>query len=433
MVPGFGGFDALGQIFYYAGVSFSFERWRERRSQHGLPSAHIALHYFENLPTAGVRSRTMALRAFLEERAFRKVFQRDDRVALVGHSTGGLDVRQLLVNLNPQFAASLRDIASDVLVTDAELMALIKRLVFLSVPQQGTNVGDFVRRIRGPINGLLNQVEIGLKLSHNTVLDDFERWLLSQTRLPGNAPQFFAAFRDAILETLPGDDTSSAGGRYRGALARQAYGELLGWLDNVNSDFFAIDDLACEANGVEVPTPARYDETLRSKERAAWNATGITTRSYATVGRPPYDKVPHTRPYNFFEIPRLLVNFRPDEVAETDFVYRFAYAATAAGPFKTVSGRDQVRVDGRTRVIHPWENDGIVNTASMLWPDGDATQLIEGDHGDIIGHYQLSGPVKTSERVSGRKNHSYDILGSSSGFTDKEFDEVWHGVFDFCA
>jgi triacylglycerol lipase len=433
LAPGFGGFDALGQIFYYAGVTLSFERWREKRREAGLPEAHVALHYFESLPTAGVRSRAMALRAFLEERAFRCVFQHGDRIALVGHSTGGLDLRQLLVNLNPQFQDSFRDVVKESLVTDDQLMALIDRLVFLSVPQAGTNIADFIRRFRTPIEVALDQVKLGLKLSHNRILDNFERWLLSKACIPAPFPDLVDAVRDAILETLPGDETHTPEARYRAALARAAYGELFGWLDNVSSDFFAIDDLAYEGVEGVLPTPARYDDAMRQAEQAAWRAAGITTRSYATIGRSPYDKQPRTRRYGFFSFPRLLVNLRPDDVADTDVVYRIAYAATAAGPFKPLSGNDAVLVNGQRRIIQAWENDGIVNTASMLWPDRDQTRLVHGDHGDIIGHYDLTGPKKTSESVTGRKNHSYDILGSSSGFKTPEFDAVWHDVFDFCA
>ncbi|HEX4477591.1 MAG TPA: hypothetical protein VH142_21020 [Polyangiaceae bacterium] len=433
LVPGFGGFDALGQIFYYAGVTVAFQEWRTKRRAAGLPDPAIALHYFENLPTAGVQSRAMALRAFLEERAFRSIFEPGDRVALVGHSTGGLDIRQLLVNLNPRFPPPFREAATDVLVSDADLLARIERLVFLSVPQRGTNIADFARRIREPIQRSLANAEFALRASHRSFLDKLERFVLSQNLLPQETPQLFAAIRDAILETLPGNDATSAEGRYQAALARAAYGELIGWLDNVKSDFFAVDDLASEFPEAQLPTPARYDQAVRGEELAAWSDRSVRTRSFATIGNSPYDVLPRTRTYKPSEFPKLLANFWPDHAASTDFVYRLAYAATAAGPFAITPGNDMAVENGERRSVMAWENDGIVNTASMLWPDAEQTELVHGDHGDIIGHYRLSLPLTTAEAVSGRLNHSYDILRSSSGFDKPRFDGVWHGVFEFCA
>lgn len=76
-----------------------------------------------------------------------------------------------------------------------------------------------------------------------------------------------------------------ARGRYRAALSRRAYGELIGWLDNIKTDFFAIDDLAVESDGSTLPTPARYDDAIRATELRAWADHGISTLSYATLGR----------------------------------------------------------------------------------------------------------------------------------------------------
>jgi hypothetical protein len=52
--------------------------------------------------------------------------------------------------------------------------------------------------------------------------------------------------------------------------------------------------------------------------------------------------------------------------------------------------------------IEQWDYYGIVNTASMLWPNGKKTRLVHGDHGDIIGHYKL---VHTNEEVSAHREH----------------------------
>jgi triacylglycerol lipase len=431
MIPGFGGFDVLGQIFYYAGVTASFNRWKGCLPAE--PAAHrVALHYFDNLPTAGVRSRAMKLRAYLEERIYRADFGENDRIALVGHSTGGLDIRQLAIDLNRNFDLGLRSVAEKRLVSDEEILGKISRLVFLSVPQRGTNIADFTRRFRMPIMALAEQTELGLRASQIELFEQIDRWLWAVVSKKDRSPEILSAIRDALIESFSPDSAATPRDRYAAALARNAYYELLGWIQGVKADFFAIDDLACEALESPLPSPARHDEATRAEECEAWKDRGILTRSYATIGRPPYDQRPRTEPYRTWELPQLLGALGPDRSANTDWVYRFAYAATAAGVFAIPPDNDKVLDDGTPRRIETWENDGIVNTGSMLWPNGEATHLVHGDHGDIIGHYGFRPAVKASETVVQRRGHNYDLLGSDSGFDSRSFDAVWWGVFRFC-
>jgi hypothetical protein len=84
---------------------------------------------------------------------------------------------------------------------------------------------------------------------------------------------------------------------------------------------------------------------------------------------------------------------------------------------------------GHQRTIAVWDNDGIVNSASMLWPNGRETLLVNADHMDIVGHFR---PVRAEHGVAGRKYQSYDLLKSGSGFDPNKFAQVWNGVFDFC-
>jgi len=84
LVPGFAGFDALGQLEYYAGITPLFQK---------QPFRNEVLHYFDNLPTAAVVTRAARLRGYLAKRIARGEIARGDDVILVGHSTGGLDIR----------------------------------------------------------------------------------------------------------------------------------------------------------------------------------------------------------------------------------------------------------------------------------------------------------------------------------------------------
>jgi len=82
----------------------------------------------------------------------------------------------------------------------------------------------------------------------------------------------------------------------------------------------------------------------------------------------------------------------------------------------------------RPQPLELWDNDGIVNTNSMLWPTGENV-LVAGDHLDIVGHYKLV----EAERGSGRKYQSYDSLKSMPQFTGEMFQNIWTEIFNFCS
>ena len=77
LIPGFVGFDALGQLEYYAGVTPQYQLWKKSRgNNHGA----IALHYFDNFPTAAVRTRAARLRNYLATRFARGEFVPGDSI-----------------------------------------------------------------------------------------------------------------------------------------------------------------------------------------------------------------------------------------------------------------------------------------------------------------------------------------------------------------
>ncbi len=47
LIPGFAGFDALGQLEYYAGVTPQFQLWKKSGAS---SRTGVALHYFDNFP-----------------------------------------------------------------------------------------------------------------------------------------------------------------------------------------------------------------------------------------------------------------------------------------------------------------------------------------------------------------------------------------------
>ncbi|HEX6243885.1 MAG TPA: hypothetical protein VFZ61_23380, partial [Polyangiales bacterium] len=151
-VPGFGGFDALGDIEYYAGATDVFQAWCAAHARDHHWGDRVVVHYFDNLPTAGVTTRAQLLREYLASRAKRHEFRVGvDRIALIAHSTGALDVRQLLADLHALRGrpASRRGVEakSREQIEGEELLGLIARVVFLSAPNRGSNIADWVLRL----------------------------------------------------------------------------------------------------------------------------------------------------------------------------------------------------------------------------------------------------------------------------------------------
>jgi hypothetical protein len=443
LVPGFGGFDALGQIRYYAGLTPLFLAWHQ-----GLPdSTQAVLHYFDNLPTAAVVTRAARLRDYVARRILRKEFQRGDKLALVGHSTGGLDIRRLLWELveNPEQRVRTDGLPEHDphVVTHARILEMLERVVFLSVPQRGTNIANWVgkhellRRLL--LNGLRNAV------TRHPTQPGFLRGRLTRFLATVGHADLFTAARDAIEESdehqpLDGHSCLDTTRCPRETLcqealglrtaAREAYSELRLWTQHVSADFGAIQDLEYR-DGHGQGSPAHFDASTRARELELWRRHGIATRSFATVGKCPFDPEALRAGRMLSLIDRRTWPAADADTSQrTDLSYRWSYRACVGGPFAAPDGQHLATEFGTTRQrkLESWENDGIVNTASMLWPDGAATRLVNGDHGDIIGHYKQ---VPSSSR-SGRRYSAYDLLRSDSGFTDDDFKNVWSDVLDFC-
>jgi triacylglycerol lipase len=437
LIPGFGGFDALGQLEYYAGVTPLFRQWQRRRQE----QAHAVLHYFDNFPTAAVRTRARRLQSYLAKRIARGEFQPGDVLALVGHSTGGLDIRWLLWELgyDPDRTIPVDGGQGSAFTVRAkEILNLVHRVVFLSVPQWGTNIADWVHAHTITRTTVVAELRAVVGGSQFPFLDRIEGWLAQEaSNLTGL--DLMRAVQDALSEadarTREQDPTSTAD-------AHEAASQLELWLRYIASDFSAINDLSSVPPRGDLASPAHFSSERRDDEIGLWASKQIRTRSYATLGLRPFrfEAGGTAPPWILWEpwtYPELTTG--SGSGAETDITYRTCYRACAGGPFdhrsavpmpKGLGRSEQHRIELLTngQGIELWDNDGIVNTASMLWPDGENTALVAADHLDIVGHYQLVEAIPGG----GRRYHAYDLLKSASGFTDDSFELVWSDVFDFC-
>jgi hypothetical protein len=244
--------------------------------------------------------------------------------------------------------------------------------------------------------------------------------------------------------------------------AREAASELQLWLDNIQEDFAAIDDLRNSRFIPDSPasmdprrSPAHYSKNERETEEEMWDSGQhpIATLSFATLGNrpPPFSglqplpdlQVPVWNPLNAVDEYKL-------HAEGFDSTYLAGYFATAgkrpadeslnARPnfedhrdISTLKGLDGNEV---VKVIESWDNDGIVNTASMLWPNRNHTRLVQGDHGDIIGHYEraFSHDNEEHRKTLARQYLRYDffVSGDANKFGDDQFRKVWEEIFNFC-
>ena len=355
-----------------------------------------------------------------------------------GRSNAGLDIRRLLYDLARDVTtAPQRRYFHDGIhgrpfaVSPRRILRLIDRVVFLSVPQWGTNIADWVRTYAAARLAIITDLRASVAASQVPIVD----------RLQGCISNWVAGLSNEVLLYALGDTLSEAEpdackDPLRTALAQEAASEVELWLRHMATDFGAIEDLAVQAP--DHPTsPAHFASQQRKQEIAYWKTFGIKTRSYATLSKSPFrfehgGTAPRWDLLNPFTYPEVI----RDRVlsAGTDLVYRICYRACAGGPFAFPPDPRFRPVathlgSSKPQPIEIWDNDGIVNTASMLWPDRRATLLVECDHMDIVGHYRRA---RAESKQTGRRYEAYDLLKSASKFHEREFAQVWRGVFDFC-
>lgn len=433
LIPGFGGFDALGRVEYYAGITRLFQHWSRRHAQ--IP---VVLHYFDNLPTAAVVTRATRLRKYLAKRMARGEILKTDKVILVGHSTGGLDIRQLIWDLHqPKNTQIVVDGGWPLKAKD--LRDCIDAVVFLSVPHWGTNIAEWVYSHPILRTTVITDLRAAFAGSQVYLLDQIEAGMADGVAGFTGA-DVLLALRDTLTEANAdwnGPDPS------RLADAQEAASELELYFRQMASDFHIINDLTPQPHEGE-ESPAHFDDRKRADEIALWDHQKLRTLSYATVGGRPFrfraekgSPAPVFILANPFDDIDVALGCGPS--AGTDISYRLCYRACAGGPLEWPRRLGKV-----ARVLGPrppgplelWDNDGIVNTVSMLWGPQGETVLVQADHLDIVGHYVLQPPER-AHRYDGneppRAYTSYDTLRSSPRFEKTIFQEVWNEIFLFAA
>lgn len=359
LVPGFFGFANLGDFAYFGHVREFFARHTRRR---GIGGEVIVVQTY---PTASLKRRATRVVETMAE-----LLDCDDGVVhLIGHSSGGLDVR-LLTSPEVQLPTTL----------DVEKYARkVKTVVTLSSPHRGSPLAAALSSVLGAqILRLISLVTIyTLRTGRVPIAAVFYLVrLLSLPRLPIAA--------GTLLNNIYKDLLSDFSGDRREALEQ--------FMVTVGDDQELVSQL----------TPA----TMELFNEATLDRPGVRYASVVTCARKPGVRSSWS------------VGLSPFRQA-THLLFTAFHRITARMPASPIGltnaqQRALTRVYGRIPSVR--DNDGMVPTLSQVW--GEIIHATWGDHLDAIGHFYLPTHVPPH----------FDWLNSGANFTLEEFEGIWNDV-----
>jgi triacylglycerol lipase len=359
LVPGFFGFANLGDFAYFSHVREFFARHMRRR---GIGGEVIVVQTF---PTASLKRRATRVVETMAE-----LLDRDEGVVhLIGHSSGGLDVR-LLTSPEVSLPTTL----------DVEKYARqVKTVVSLSSPHRGSPLAAALSSVLGAqILKLISLVTIyTLRTGRVPIAAVFYLVrLLSLPRLPIAA--------GTLLNNIYRDLLSDFSGDRREALEQ--------FMVTVGDDQELVSQL----------TPAK----MELFNEGTLDRPGVRYASVVTCARKPGVRTSWS------------VGLSPFRQA-THLLFTAFHRITARMPAAPIGlthaqQRALTRVYGR--IPSARDNDGMVPTLSQVW--GEIIHVAWGDHLDAIGHFYLPTHVPPH----------FDWLNSGANFTLDEFERIWHDV-----
>ncbi len=356
-VPGMFGFGNLAGYDYFHHLREGLER---RYADAGIP---VTFEDVPTPPTSSLRERARVLATTVGHTT-----TGTGPIHLIGHSTGGLDGRLVLSPL-----INLR--------LPSALMSWTRRvrsLVSINTPHYGTPVASYFATVSGTrvLYALSLLTVVSLKLGEPS-LAIFSRLLAGIggiDALFGNDLKVFSGLTGAVLRFVD----------------KEGRGEITDFLSKVQVDQGAVIQTSPEAMdlfnaAVENAEHVRYGSLVSAAPRPATMRAARRVRSPYTA----FTAALYTTLYQF--------------AAQRHAQYGYAKLDRAA--FTLIE-------NGIGRPPGDGDSDGIVPTLSMPW--GDLLWAGEGDHLDVIGHFQDEvHPVR-----------HVDWLTSGSVFSRREFQSV---------
>lgn len=356
LVPGFFGFANLGDLHYFGHVHRFLQ---ERFAAEHVP---VRLHEVKTRPTASLEQRAGALAETILATAGPK-----DRLHLIGHSSGGVDIRVLLT---PGARLGEHDVPS--------VVARVKTAVTVSTPHYGTPSAEVFRSLAGrQLLKLLSLMTIvvvrrgalplKLVLAIGKVLRRIERRVDPEV---GMVDELY----DALL----------------GELTDERRNDVHGFFEQVGDDQSLLDQITPRAM-------ALFNTTVPDAPNVRYGC--VVTRAR----RPGLGTA-------------VEIGLRPSAQA--------SHALHAA--CHTLAGWEQeprwLADEERARLRAAWpglehdDNDSMVPTSSQVW--GDVVHTAAADHLDILGHF--SAPELEPPH--------FDWIRTGTGFRRPAFEAVWGDV-----
>jgi pimeloyl-ACP methyl ester carboxylesterase len=360
LVPGLFGFARLGGFNYFMHVEDALaSRFFER-------NAECAFVLVSSPPTGSIVHRTQVLTDAIE----RSGAKDSGSIHLVGHSTGGLDIRLL---------ASLRGGSPP-----PDWFERVRTVTSISTPHFGTPLAYFFATLSGT------------RLLYALSLLTYATLRFGGPSLAALAPLIASVARidDAVgLDIKALDRVTDL---LMSFLGKQGQREIQDWFDGIRRDQGGVIQLTPESMDV-------FNVAVEDNPKLRYGC--VVTRAPAPgpirVGR----------------------NLRtPIQALSAAF---FSTLWVGAGRISKVYPPPMPVPEAlevlETALHHPFEislNDGLVPTASMIW--GQVLWAGTADHLDILGHFQ-------GERDS---SHT-DWLVSGAGFREQDFDEAMDAIAEF--
>ncbi|MEL6341069.1 MAG: triacylglycerol lipase [Myxococcota bacterium] len=363
LVPGFFGFANLGDLVYFSHVS---EFLGQVFADAGIDAR---ITHASTSPTASIRERVRRIAEVIDNEAGRGPLH------LIGHSSGGLDIRLLTAH---GFSLEGRDIEA--------IAGRVRTVVMLATPHHGTPLANYFTTLFGQ--------RILALLSLATV------YILRFGSLPLS---FVFRLVGLVLEARSYVSRANT-------VIDQLFSQLL-------SDFSrdrrrALQDFLGEVSGDQSIIPQLSPESLELFNARASDREGVRYGSVVTRGRKPNGRT------------RLRLGPNPYNQA-TYLVYQWLYREASRFPttfFPVLSPEQRVRLLTQYHEMPSTaDNDGIVPTLSQPW--GEIIEAVDADHLDIIGHFYDRSHVPPH----------YDWLVTGSGFNREAFERMWGNIASFVA
>ncbi len=360
LVPGFFGFGRLGDISYFAGVRAALQ------SSLGRRGIEVELREVLTPPTASVRERAARVLEALVEAA-----RGEGDIHLVGHSTGGLDVRLAI--------AETAALPTSAVFDDYER---IRSVVSVACPHYGTRTATYFTRPWGRV--LFRWVARYLAL-----------WL-ERGRLPLTIllrlGYFVVRLRDPFKKRRSTFDELYE--RLLNDLNDDRRRELVQFLRQISDEqalLFQLTPAGCDLlNACTLDPPLAYGSVVTCAARPRFRTW---LRSFMHM---------------YAQIMYPLFWFLHRASREKDESLRQHHsdaqlASVDAGLGRSATGQD---------------SDGVVASLSQVW--GRVLHVAHGDHLDVVGQYGAAG-----DEGGG------DWLPSASGFDRSAFEALWDAVAAF--